>query len=90
VAPKREHFRTAERNLQVLQVLQDDGRFPEWIVVTAFYRAVHLVEGVFALESGPRHSASPEERNQPPRTEKRYANIWKHFRPLMSLSVLAR
>lgn len=44
-----DHIALANKNHDVLQhLMQDPERFPEWIVTTAFYKAVQLVEAVFA------------------------------------------
>lgn len=38
------HNTHSEHNYQVCNFLLDDGRFYDWVVTTAFYSALHLVQ----------------------------------------------
>ena len=55
-----QHQSKAERNRKFLDSISIDD-FPEWVVVAAFYTAVHLVERLRA-EAGDGHSISHEDR----------------------------
>lgn len=89
--PKTEyHLQIADRNQLVLDYLRvriDD--FPEWVAVLAFYKAVHLVEAVLAVQDK-HHSHSHESRELKLKSDQKYSNIWKHYRPLWAASVIAR
>jgi hypothetical protein len=64
----------------------DSARFPDWVVTAAFYKAVHLVEMLFATHG--RHSDNHRDRHD---TLKRsFREIWKQYRPLYALSRRAR
>lgn len=66
--------------------------FPQWVVTIAFYKAVHIVEAMFAADpNAPLHdTASHEDRNRQLKTIGRYQHIWKHYRALWNDSLIAR
>ena len=90
--PKFEsHQKIAEKNQAVIDLLLPHvSLHPEWVVTVAFCRAVHLIEGLFARESSPFHSVNHEERLNRLKRDRRYENIFKHFRPLFTASLIAR
>lgn len=49
-----EHLAQVDRNRQAREHLAGHGGFPEWVAVTAFYEALHLVESLFAQGNEPR------------------------------------
>jgi hypothetical protein len=89
--PSREaHLQLAARNKEALDyLLRKAEKLPEWIATVAFYRALHLVEALFAHDEN-EHSHNHEERDQRLKRNRRYANIYKHYRPLWAASVIAR
>lgn len=57
-----DHVRLANRNHDALFALvEDPGRFSEWIATIAFYKAIHVVEAVLD-HSANQHSGSHEDR----------------------------
>jgi hypothetical protein len=82
-----QHRSKAERNRQFLDSISID-EYPDWVVVAAFYTAVHLVERLRAA-NGDGHSASHEDRldyaqhNLPP-------DIHTAYHVLQNASLLAR
>ena len=100
--PKIEaHEEAATRNQTVLSNLlknydtsPDD--FASWVVTVAFYKALHLVEGIFYMdgmlsqEKRPFHSKDHKERNQRLKDIKKFGHIWKNYRPLFEASMVAR
>ena len=65
----------------------------EWVVITAFYKALHRIELAFAADTdGEMHFFDHRERNSflKDRRNRRYANLGKHYRPLFDASLVAR
>jgi hypothetical protein len=67
--------------------MQDPERFPEWIVTTAFYKAVQVVEAVFANHG--QHGHDHNKRLELLKTP-RYAILFRDYRPLWTASSVAR
>ena len=87
---KDSHLAAAEHNRCAIEYLREKlGQFPGWIVVVAFYRAVHLVEAVFAAD-GAGHMHDHQTRNRVMKTTPRYKQLWKNFSPLWQASLVAR
>lgn len=85
------HLAIANRNQTVLDyLLQKPDGCAEWIVTVAFYKALHLVEAIFARDPKIRHGLNHETRDRFLKTERRYSHIWKHYRPLWAASIVAR
>jgi hypothetical protein len=63
MANETDHIKLANRNHDILHSLIDEGRFMDWAVTTAFYKAVHIVEAVFANDLHT-HSTSHTEREK--------------------------
>ena len=80
MASRAEHLEKARKNEAFLSSLNDDH--PEWLVVVAFYKAVHLVEALFAVEAF--HSRRHHMRNE--RLKRKHGLIWTQFKPLFDLS----
>ncbi len=90
MASKEAHLALANRNQAVLEyLLQQPDCCAEWIVTVAFYKALHLVEALFAHD-GKGHGHSHEQRDRMLKGEPRYRHIYKHYRPLWAASVVAR
>ena len=53
MATEADHIALANKNHDVLLYLMKDvRRFPEWVSVAAFYKAVQIVEAVFVHRHG--------------------------------------
>jgi hypothetical protein len=85
------HIALASRNQDVLEyLLQDVDRCTEWIATTAFYKALHVVEAVFANDPNVRHTYKHEVRLDTLKQYRKYQSIHKRFRVLWSASTVAR
>lgn len=85
------HLQHAARSKRLLDILQGHQALPEWVVVGAFIRALHLIEALFDIESkGAINCTSHEARRARLLSDKKYANIYKHYRPLHKWSEIAR
>src|SRR3990172_8898931 len=90
---KDAHLAAARENQDVIDYLclQVD-KFPGWIATVAFYKALHVVEALFAVDgtgSGG-HTDRHEDRNRLLKKTSRYQHIWKSYRPLYQASLIAR
>ena len=86
MATESEHRQQAQHNAEFLRAI-DGNQFPDWVVTVAFYRAVHLVEMLFAhdnRQAGGSHTG----RNQA--LKRHYGKLWNEYRPLYNLSRTAR
>jgi hypothetical protein len=87
---KESHLAAASHNQCAMKYLQAKrDQFPGWLVVVAFYRAVHLVEAVFDAD-GIGHMHDHQMRNRTLKTTTRYQKIWKNYSPLWQASLIAR
>src|SRR5579859_3330506 len=87
MATENEHRQQAEHNQRFLDSF-DHARFPDWCVTVAFYKAVHLVEMLFANKNRSAGSGSHTNRNQI--LKRHYVSIWRNYRPLYEFSRTAR
>lgn len=84
------HLALADRNHAVIEhLLQQPDECAEWVVTVTFYKALHLVEALFAHD-GAGHGQSHERRDQLLKANRRYSHIYRHYRPLWAASVVAR
>lgn len=76
---KQKHLKQAARNWEVSKLLGErKSNYPEWVVTTVFYEAVHHVEAAFACIEGVRHSETARrEKEQVSHT--RWRLIKAHF-----------
>lgn len=81
-----QHRQKAESNRQFLATIPLNG-FPDWVVVVAFYTAVHLVERVRAA-SGDGHSTDHDGRLS--YVQSMHPNIHTAYHQLQNASMLAR
>jgi len=87
---KDSHLAAAAHNHCVMDYLRAKlDQFPGWLVVVAFYKAVHLVEAVFAAD-GAGHMHDHQTRNRVLKTTPRYKQLWKNYSPLWQASLVAR
>ena len=90
---KDSHLRVVKENTAAIDwVRQAQPSMPQWVVTIAFYKALHIIEAVFAADKiGPiRHTDDHAQRNDVLRREPRYRHLWKHYRPLWNDSLIAR
>ena len=82
---RADHRDKAEQNQEFLNSI-DANRFPDWVVTVAFYKALHLVEMLFAKHG--EHSDNHRDRHD--MLKRIFAEIWREYRPLYTLSRRAR
>jgi hypothetical protein len=91
MADEAGHLEQASRNQDFLgRQLSEHAPFWDWIAVTAFYKAIHVVEAVF-FNNEPRataHSIDHRGRNHLLKTK--YPDIWRHYYHLFRTSLIAR
>src|SRR5258708_7948386 len=90
---KNSHLELAKKNEDTIKyLLSDADNHPEWIATVAFYRALHLVEALFSVNSnvGTQHGSNHEQREKILKSDRRYSHIWKHYRPLWAASMVSR
>jgi hypothetical protein len=85
MATAADHTRQANHNQDFLNSI-DAARFPDWVVTAAFYKAVHVVEGLLVRKGS--GSGNHTHRNQA--LKRRFATVWKEYRPLYNQSRVAR
>ncbi len=89
MATEADHIALANKNHDVLMhLLNDVERFPEWIAVAAFYKAVQIVEAVFVHKEG-RCCHGHQKRLDALKT-RGYKILHKHYRALWSASSISR
>ena len=90
---KAAHVAAAKRNQATIDYLLvgSDEHLP-WVVTVAFYKALDVVEAVFAADQkGPvQHTDDHKIRNQVLKTTNRYQQLWRMYRPLWEASLIAR
>jgi hypothetical protein len=85
------HLKAANHNQAVIALLLprlDD--FSDWVTTVAFYKALHVIEAVFANDPNIRHGIGHEHRERVLKTTPKYMNLYKFYRPLYSASIKAR
>jgi hypothetical protein len=90
---KESHCHAALENNAALQyLLLRIEDYPQWVVTVAFYKALHIVEAMFAADrkSTKKDTDNHETRNRLLKTERRYQKIWGHYRVLWNDSLVAR
>jgi hypothetical protein len=86
-----EHLALARRDQELIDhLLPDINRFSEWVVVVAFYKAQQIVEAVFFKTNAAKHGQNHENRERLLKTDRRYQQIYKYYRPLWAASAVAR
>src|SRR4051812_22825524 len=85
------HLAMARRNQELIdRLLADGNQYPEWVAVIASYKALHIVDAVLFESHPDKHGGSHDNRNQILKTTARYRNIYQHYRPLFSASLVGR
>jgi hypothetical protein len=83
------HIALANKNHDVLlHLLEDVERFPEWVTVASFYKAVQIIEAIFVHREG--NSLRGHQRRLDALKTRGYNVIHKHYRALWSASSIAR
>jgi hypothetical protein len=88
-----DHIKAANHNQEVIEALLPRlNDFADWITIIAFYKALHIVEAVFATGKEPsmRHGIDHNMRAQILKTTNKYKHIWANYRPLYNASMVAR
>lgn len=89
MATEADHIALANRNHEVLlYLLEEVDRFPEWVAVTAFYKAVQIVEAILVRTSG-RCSHGHQKRLDSLKSAG-YEELHKNYRALWLASSIAR
>ena len=85
------HLDLARRNQELIDhLLKDIARFPDWVTTVAFYRALHLVEAVFANDASIKHGGDHGSRQRHLKSCNKYSAIYKAYHPLWTASIVAR
>ncbi len=91
---KAAHLQAAADNQKTIDYLlsSSDPIQLRWVVVVAFYKSLHIVEAVFDADQQftQSHCLDHGERNRILKTTNRYKQIWKMYRPLFQVSLVAR
>ena len=88
---ERNHLTLANHNQDLLDKLVDDvDQFPDWVATVAFYKALHVVEAVFACETPTRHGIDHVTRERLLKSDRKYEAIYRHYRILVAGSMIAR
>lgn len=88
------HIAKANHNQALIErLLPDIDTFSDWITTIAFYKALHIVEAVFAnnprIGHGQNHEARERYLKAGPDRNK-YRHIYEHYKPLYDASLVAR
>jgi len=88
-----EHIQQALHNIRVIDYLRVKPDFCDWTATVTFYAALHIVEAVFfhnETQSNRRHGHNHETREEILKDTTGYRNMYQHYRPLLSASLIAR
>lgn len=88
-----EHIQKTLHNIDAIDYLRAEPKFSDWTAVVTFYAALHIVEAVFFHDKKNcerRHGHNHEERESILKGVNSYKNIYLHYRPLQSASIIAR
>lgn len=90
---KEAHLAAAKENQRAIDYLcRKIDEFPAWVTTVAFYKALHVVEALFAVDNAgvAGHTDGHKERNEILKRTSRYQHIWKSYRELFQASLIAR
>ena len=91
MATEADHIACANRTQKTIaHLLQDISVHSPWIAVAAFYKAIHIVEAVFACDSKVQHTSNHDERDNCLKSQRRYEKIFRHYSRLKRASLNAR
>ncbi len=90
MASELDHVALANKNHDcLLHLASNPAAFPEWVTTIAFYKAVHVVEAVFANLLG-MHSTSHDNRQYRLKTDPKLKSGFVDYQALMTASRIAR
>lgn len=88
---KQAHIQAAKSNQVTIDYLLKDDAHLAWAVTVAFYNAMHTVEALLANgQESVEHTDDHKVRNRLLKSDRRYAQVWKMYRPLFEASLVAR
>ena len=91
MSTEAEHIACANRTQRTIaHLLADPATHSPWIAVTAFYKAIHVVEAVFAGDKKVLHTSNHDDRDRARKDNRRYDHIFKNYSPLKRASSNAR
>lgn len=91
MAEQSAHIAVANRNQRTINHLcKDVGTNAPWIVTVAFYKALHIVEAIFAADDAVGHSSDHDTRFRQLKTDRRYEHIYRQYSVLFRASLIAR
>lgn len=88
MAAERDHISLANHNHGLLLHLLGHGGYPDWAATVAFYKAVHVVEAVFAADLH-RDSTSHSDREESLKVAK-FRPLFRDYTHLLTASRIAR
>ena len=84
------HIAQANRCQKVLAYLcQGQEDLSDWAAVLAFYKALHVIEAVFAVDQNILHGRHHTQRAKYLKSKK-YQDLWRSYRPLLAAARVAR
>ena len=91
MASEADHIACANRTQKTIShLLQDIATHSPWLAITAFYKAIHIVEAVFANNRKIGHASTHDEREKFLKDDRRYEKIYRHYSPLKRAALNAR
>jgi hypothetical protein len=88
---EKSHLDLANHNQALIsRLLPEIDTFADWVATAAFYKALHVVEAVFATDKDVRHGRDHTHREECLKKNPRYKKIYQHYRVLLSVSKRAR
>jgi hypothetical protein len=86
-----DHIVLANENQSAMEDLLGEGaRFNGWIATIAFYKALHVVEAVFANQPLDRERHSANHATREAKIKRQFPGMWKPYFRLLSASKVAR
>jgi hypothetical protein len=86
-----EHIAQANRNQAVLEyLLLEPTTCAEWVVVVAFYKALHVVEAIFSRDPVIRHISAHHKRLEKLKVTNAYRSLYAPYRTLWNAASVAR
>jgi hypothetical protein len=89
MASEAEHISVANSNQRLIDHLINENDFHDWLATVAFYKAIHVVEAVFANHLH-RHSSSHADREDRLKRVSQFKDISKDYAHLLNESRLFR
>ena len=91
MATESDHLACANRTQETIKhLLENPQVHSPWIATAAFYKALHIVEAVFANDRSIGHSSDHGAREFQLKRQRKYEHISKHYLPLSRASTTAR